>query len=121
METEHTETVMEKAVSYVKEALGIHPAEPDVQAKPEYSDAEPEIDTKEAILLNPNAYAPKSIGELSSENSPSPEVALAIERAEATNAGETEDERLRREEAESIRQPTALELNSESARLEDGE
>ena len=38
METEHTETVVEKAVAYVKDMLGIAPSDktPDVEAKPEY-------------------------------------------------------------------------------------
>ena len=39
METEHPETVVEKAVAYVKDMLGIAPSDktPDVEAKPEYA------------------------------------------------------------------------------------
>ena len=66
---EHAETVVEKAVAYVKDVLGIHSEEPDVVARPEYSDSEPQIDTKDELLPNPNAYSMKSIGELSSETS----------------------------------------------------
>ncbi len=66
---EHAETVVEKAVAYVKDVLGIHSEEPDVVARPEYSDSEPQIDTKDELLANPNAYSMKSIGELSSETS----------------------------------------------------
>jgi hypothetical protein len=81
METGHTETVVEKVTAYVKDVLGIHPDEPDVVAKPEYSDSEPEIETKDEMLLNPNAYTMKSIGELSSESPVSPGSGGAFERS----------------------------------------
>jgi len=57
METEHVETVVDKAVAFVKDMFGI-PTEttPDVAAKREYSDTAPEITAENAMRLNPNAY-----------------------------------------------------------------
>jgi hypothetical protein len=44
METEHTETVIEKVTSYVKDILGIHEdRRPDVEAKPEFTDVAPHL------------------------------------------------------------------------------
>jgi hypothetical protein len=121
METGHTETVVEKAVAYVKDVLGIHPtdAPPDVEANPEYSDTAPEVTAEDAMRLDPNAYTMKSIGELNSETSVPPESGGEFTRAKSTE--ETDAERLRREADKPPRQKSALELNSESARLEDGE
>jgi len=66
METQQTETIVEKAVAYVKDALGMLPADkaPDVAAKPEYTDAlEPA--TEEDMRLDPHAYAFNKIVERS--------------------------------------------------------
>ena len=43
METRHTETVVEKAVAYVKDMFGIQPDDqtPEVAGKPEYTDTAP--------------------------------------------------------------------------------
>lgn len=57
METEHTETVVEKAVAFVKDIFGLQTdPEPDVEAKREYSDTAPEITAESAMRLNPNAF-----------------------------------------------------------------
>ena len=70
METEHTETVVEKAVAYVKDMLGIPPGDPtpDVVAKPEYSDTAPEPSSDDAMRLDPHAYTMKSVAEVNAES-----------------------------------------------------
>ena len=67
METEHTETVVEKAVAYVKDFFGVPPGDrtPDVEAKPEYTDTAPEPTIEGAMRLNPHAYAFNKIVERS--------------------------------------------------------
>jgi hypothetical protein len=48
--------VVDKAVNFVKDALGIqHNSAPEVQAKPEYHDTEPEV-ADAAMSLDPNVY-----------------------------------------------------------------
>jgi hypothetical protein len=68
METEHTETVVEKAVAYVKDFLGIPPGDrtPDVVAKPEYTDTAPEPTIEGAMRLEPYDTT-KSVAELNIE------------------------------------------------------
>jgi len=63
METGHTETIVGKAVAYVKDALGIPPADrpPNVVAKPEYTNA-PEPTTEDAMQLD--RYTTKSVAEM---------------------------------------------------------
>jgi len=70
METEHAETVVEKAVAYVKDMLGIPPGDrsPDVEAKPEYSDTAPELTSEDAMRLDPQAYTMKSVAEVNAES-----------------------------------------------------
>jgi hypothetical protein len=65
MGTEHTETVVEKAVAFVKDVLGI-PADhaPDVEAKPEYSDAAPEVTAENAMRPDPNAFIVNAAGQI---------------------------------------------------------
>ena len=58
METEHAETVVEKAVAYVKDVLGITP------------DTAPELTVEDALRLDPNAYTLKSIAEVYLESAP---------------------------------------------------
>jgi hypothetical protein len=72
METEHTETVVEKAVAYVKDMLGIAPSDktPDVEAKPEYADTPREVTAEDAMRLDPNAYTRKSVADLNLERAP---------------------------------------------------
>ena len=67
METEHTETVVEKAVAYVKDMFGIPPGDhnPDVEAKPEYADTAPELASDDAMRLDPHAYSFNEIVERS--------------------------------------------------------
>ena len=54
METDHTETVVDKAVAYVKDFFGVPPGDrtPDVEAKPEYTDTAPEPTIEGAMRLD---------------------------------------------------------------------
>jgi len=67
MEAEHSETIVDKAVAYVKDMLGMPPTDkpPDVVANPEYSDTAPELTSKDAMRLDPHAYAFNKIVERS--------------------------------------------------------
>jgi len=131
METEHTETVAEKAVTYVKEMLGVQPAEhtPGVSASPERTETAPEITAEGAMRLNLNGYAMESIEQMDADSHVAPETQIAFERdlggapmADPMKImGETDAERSRREADEHTQEKTAFELNSESARFEDGE
>jgi hypothetical protein len=69
METEHSETVVEKAVAFVKDMLGMPPADkpPDVVANPEYTDTAPEPTIEGAMRLDPYAYTTKSVAEVNVE------------------------------------------------------
>jgi hypothetical protein len=64
METQHTESVIEKALAFVKHTLGIRSGDQtlDVVANPEYTDTAPEPNIEGAMRLDP--YTFKSIGEL---------------------------------------------------------
>jgi hypothetical protein len=101
METPHAETVVDKAVTFVKEVLGIHPA-PD-EPQPEYHTA-PEATAE--TRLQPKVYG-TTVGEVNAETNVRP-------------LGNSEDERLRRVIDEQPREKSALELNAESARAEEG-
>ena len=70
MDTEHTETVVEKAVAYVKDMFGIPPGDrtPDVEAKPEYTDSTPELTSEDAMRLDPHADTTKSVAEVNAES-----------------------------------------------------
>ena len=70
METEHTETVVEKAVAYVKDMFGIPPGDrtPDVEAKPEYADTAPVPSTKDAMRIEPDGYTFRSVAEVNAES-----------------------------------------------------
>jgi hypothetical protein len=70
METERTETVVEKAVAYVKDMFGIASGDrtPEVEAKPEYADAAPELTSEDAMRLDPQAYTMKSVAQVSAES-----------------------------------------------------
>jgi hypothetical protein len=49
METPHAETVVDKAVNFVKDVFGIqHDASPEVEANPEYHDTAPEVTAENA-------------------------------------------------------------------------
>jgi hypothetical protein len=65
METEHTEGVIKKALAFVKRTLGIPPGDepPDVVAKPEYIDTEP--NSQDA--LDPSTYTTKSVAQVNIE------------------------------------------------------
>jgi hypothetical protein len=69
METEHTETVVEKAVSFVKDMLGIPAADhtPEVEAKPEYTDTPQEITSADALRPDPEAVTMKSVAEINAD------------------------------------------------------
>ena len=70
METEHSETIVDKAVAYVKDMLGMPQADnpPDVVAKPEYTDTAPEPTIEGAMRLDPHAYAFNKIVERSRQS-----------------------------------------------------
>jgi hypothetical protein len=65
MATEHPETVVEKAVAYVKDMLGIPPGDrtPD-EPKPEYTVPEPNSED----ALDPDAYTMKSVAQMNAES-----------------------------------------------------
>ena len=107
METPHTETVVDKAVTFVKDLLGIHTdTAPDVEAKPGRHDTAPEITAENAMRLDPNARTMRTVRELNAESNVRP-------------VGESEVDRLRREVDEHPRE--TVKLNPESGRLEDDE
>jgi hypothetical protein len=95
METAHTETVVDKAVTFVKDMFGI-PTDtpPNVEADPEYSDAAPAITSENAMRFDPNAFETK-VGRLNADTYVRP-------------LGETDAERLRREVGEDIREKSGL-------------
>lgn len=70
METDHTETVVDKAVAYVKDFFGVPPGDrtPDVVANPEYTDTAPEPTIEGAMRLDPHAYAFNKIVERSRQS-----------------------------------------------------
>jgi hypothetical protein len=107
METQHSETVIDKAVNFVKDALGIpHEDASDVVANPEYHDSEPELAAEDAMRLDPNAYRMKSLDQMEAESVAGPIV-------------DPEAERVRREVDQYPREKTAFELNAENARAEE--
>lgn len=67
METEHSETGLDKAVAYVKDILGMPRADqpPDVVAKPEYTDTAPKLPSDVSLQLDRHAYAFNKIVERS--------------------------------------------------------
>ena len=97
MEAPHTETAVDKAVTFVKDMLGIHPA-PGVGAR--------DVLRENATHLKPRAFGTR-IAEVDAGSFVSP-------------LGDPEDERIRRVVDEE-RRKTALKLNAESARAEEGQ
>jgi hypothetical protein len=92
METEHNETVVEKAVNFVKDVLGVqHDGTPAVEAEPEYPDTAPEVTAENAMRLDPDAFMSNSAGQISPAGSyVAPMDAVPL-------LDETDAERLRRE------------------------
>ena len=72
METEHTETVVDKAVAYVKDFFGVPPGDrtPDVEAKPEYTDTAPEPTIEGAMRIDPHTRTLKIGAEINVERAP---------------------------------------------------
>ena len=106
METQHTETVVDKAVNFVKDVLGIqHESEPEVVADPEFHDSEAEVAAENATRLDSNAYKMQSLEQLNAE--------------ETSARPDSDTERLRREVDEFPRKMSALELNAANARAEE--
>jgi hypothetical protein len=107
METAHTETMVDKAVTFVKDMFGIQTdAPPDVEANPEYSDTAPAITAENAMRFDPNAFETR-VGQLNADRYVRP-------------VGETDAERLRREVGEDVRVNSAAggaPLDHEDARL----
>ena len=105
METQHTETVVDKAVNFVKDVLGIqHESEPEVVADPEFHDSEAEVAAENAMRIEPNSYSMQSLEQLNAEPRP---------------VEDSDTERLRREVDEFPRKMSALELNAANARAEE--
>jgi hypothetical protein len=69
METDHTETVVDKAVAYVKDFFGVPPGDrtPDVEASPEYTDTAPEPTIEGAMQLDPHTRTLKIGAEINAE------------------------------------------------------
>jgi hypothetical protein len=84
METQHTETVVEKAVAYVKDMFGILPGDrtSDMQSEPEYADAAPEPVSNDAMRLDPHAYAFNKIVERSRQITDTETTNSAVEEHE---------------------------------------
>jgi len=70
METQHTETVVEKAVAYVKDVLGIPPGDRtrDVEVEPQYADTTPALTSKDAMRMEPDSYTFKTVAEVNAES-----------------------------------------------------
>jgi hypothetical protein len=75
METDHAETVVEKAVNFVKDVFGVqHDASPKTDAEPPYEDTEPEVTAEQAMSLDPNAYTVSPSGQVVPASTILPEV-----------------------------------------------
>jgi len=108
METQHTETVVDKAINFVKDVLGIqHDDAPEVMAKPEHHDTESEVAAENAVRIDPNSYRMESLEQLNAEE------------PYARPVADSDTERLRREVDEFPRKMSALELNAANARAEE--
>jgi hypothetical protein len=107
METQHNETVVDKAVNFVKDVLGIQHDAPEVVANPEYHDTEAEVAAENAMRIDPNSYRMESLEHLNAEETA------------ARPVGDSDTERLRREVDEFPRKMSALELNAANARAEE--
>ena len=72
MDTDHTETVVDKAVAYVKDFFGVPPGDrtPDVEAKAEYTDTAPEPTIEGAMRLDPHTRTLKIGAEINAERAP---------------------------------------------------
>jgi len=107
MEIEHTETVVDKAVAFVKDVFGIETEPtPNGETTREYSDTAPEVTAEGAMRLDRNAFD----GLVSTDSG----MAFDPVTAQALEA-----ERLKRAADEEPRQKSALELIAERARAED--
>ena len=105
MDTPSNETVVDKAVAFVKDMFGV--SEPARRVEPEYPETTPEATAEDAMRLDPNAYVVNTAGQMTTDSFVAP-------------LEETTTDRLRREVGEQTREKGALELNAESARREDG-
>ena len=72
METEHAETVVDKAVAYVKDFFGVPPGDRtrDVEANPEYTDTAPEPTIEGAMRLDPHTRTLKIGSEIYADRAP---------------------------------------------------
>ena len=70
METEHSEGVVEKAVAYVKDLLGIPPGDhtPHAEEPPIGVDTAPELTSRDAMRIEPHEYELSSAAELNAES-----------------------------------------------------
>ncbi len=112
MEKEHPETVVETVTSYVKDMLGIGAGATEV-VEPEHDhephETAPEVTAENAMRLNPNPYA---MEELEAETFFPP-----VENP----AHESDTDLVPSEVNEQTLSKSALQLDEESARREDGQ
>ena len=107
MGTEHTETVVDKAVAFVKDVFGIQTEPtPNAESRQEYSHTAPEVTAESAMRLDRNAFD----GLVSTDSG----IAFDPVTAQALETG-----RLKRETDEHPQPKGAFELMAESARRED--
>lgn len=64
METEHNETLAEKAVNFVRDAFGIQRENAPVEAERSYPDTALEVTAENAMRLDPNAYLVDTAGQI---------------------------------------------------------
>ena len=113
METEHAETVVDKAVAYVKDFFGVPPGDrtPDVEANPEYTDTAPEPTIEGAMRLDPHTRTLKIGSEINADRAPrADESANSPESAESVHEHPMDSRRrsgLRRAASADPRRPRA--------------
>jgi|HubBroStandDraft_6_1064221.scaffolds.fasta_scaffold1771675_1 hypothetical protein len=108
MEKQHTETVVDKAVNFVRDVLGIqHDDAPEVVANPEFHNTEAEVAAEKATGIDPNSYRMESLDQLNAKE------------PYARPVADSDADRLRREVDEFPRKMSALELNAANARAEE--
>ncbi len=82
METEHTETVVEKAVAYVKDMFGLPSGDktPHVEPSPvvPMTTEQPGLSSDDAMRLDPPAHTFKSVGHLPTESARSDDTKDAL-------------------------------------------
>jgi len=68
METQRAESVVEKAVAYVKDMFGAPPYHRHVDSEGRPIMPEAELTSKDAMRLDPHAYTMKTVAEVNAES-----------------------------------------------------